>query len=113
MVKRKLNSAVDGSSVDRKILNRMRLYVTCEKSRGLHHAMKIIKEIIMIIFLIIISSYIGFLRINLLNSVLCVQCTDSFIRDVASLLSHQFNLGNPILITPEHPHHLQGSFGTI
>ena len=40
-------------------------------------------------------------------------CTNSFIKDVASLLSHQFNLGNPILITPEHLHHLQELFGTI
>ena len=38
MVKRKLDGAVDGSSADRKFVNRMRLYAACEKSGGLHLA---------------------------------------------------------------------------
>ena len=62
-------------------------------------------------FLIIISNSTGLPWINLLNSALYVQCTNSSIRDVAFLLSHQFNLGNPILITPEHLHRLQELFG--
>ena len=38
MVKRKLDSTVDESSADRKFVNGMRLYITCEKSEGLHLA---------------------------------------------------------------------------
>ena len=38
MVKRKLDGAVDESSVDRKFVNGTRLYITCEKSGGLHLA---------------------------------------------------------------------------
>ena len=38
MIKRKLDSAVVESSADRKFVNRMRLYITCEKSGGLHLA---------------------------------------------------------------------------
>ena len=36
MVKKKLDGAVEGSSADRKFVNQMRLYATCEKSGGLH-----------------------------------------------------------------------------
>ena len=39
MVKRKLDGAVDEFSVDReKFVTRMQLYITCEKSGGLHLA---------------------------------------------------------------------------
>ena len=38
MVKRKLDGAVDESSVDRKFVNWTRLYATCEYSGGLHLA---------------------------------------------------------------------------
>jgi len=38
MVKRKLDSAVDESSADHKIHESKWLYITCEKSGGLHLA---------------------------------------------------------------------------
>ena len=38
MAKRKLDGAVDESSADQKFVNRMRLYITCEKFGGLHLA---------------------------------------------------------------------------
>ena len=38
MVKRKLDGAVDESSADGKFVNGTRLYITCEKSGGLHLA---------------------------------------------------------------------------
>ena len=38
MVKRKLNGAMDKSSVDQKICNPTRLNISFEKSRGLHLA---------------------------------------------------------------------------
>ena len=38
MVKTKLDGAVDESLVDRKFVNGTRLYITCEKSGGLHLA---------------------------------------------------------------------------
>ena len=38
MVKRKLDGAVDRSSEDQKIVNRMQLYSTCERSGGVHLA---------------------------------------------------------------------------
>ena len=38
MVKRKLDGTVDESSADQKFVNRMRLYITCEKSGSLHLA---------------------------------------------------------------------------
>ena len=36
MGKRKLDGAVDESSVDQKFVNRTQLYITCEKTGGLH-----------------------------------------------------------------------------
>ena len=36
MVKRKLDGAVDESSTDQAFVNRTQLYITCEKSGGLH-----------------------------------------------------------------------------
>ena len=36
IVKRKLHGTVDRSSANGKFVNWMRLYITCEKSRGLH-----------------------------------------------------------------------------
>ena len=36
MVKRKLDGAVDESSADQRFINPERLYMTCEKSGGLH-----------------------------------------------------------------------------
>ena len=36
MVKRKLDGTVDKSSADQEIRNLTRLYITCEKSGGLH-----------------------------------------------------------------------------
>ena len=38
MVERKLDGTVDESSADRKFVNWTRLYITCEKSGGLHLA---------------------------------------------------------------------------
>ena len=38
MVKRKLDGTVDESSADRKFINGTQLYITCEKSGGLHLA---------------------------------------------------------------------------
>ena len=36
VVKKKLDGAVDESSVDQEFVNPTRLYITCEKSGGLH-----------------------------------------------------------------------------
>ena len=38
MVKRKLDGAVDESLADQKFVNQTQLYITCEKSGGLHLA---------------------------------------------------------------------------
>ena len=73
-----------GPSLNVQLLSRLK--------RMQNRAVRLAFSLNMIMFLIIISDYIGFPWINLLNFVLCVQCTNSFIKDVASLLSHQFNV---------------------